>query len=464
MSPLKIFAIQATGLRIRYFAIILTVLTVATTAAVFLYSIYLKQERIAFIDQQVRETATAIVESELADMRKFDFDQAEEIISDELGESRIGKFFIIKNDRGEILYESSSAALLPIKNLSSDEQWFELVTNEMYIRGLNLKLPRFPDRTLQVGLVLDESLVNPDYLSRNTLTFMMVVVLFGLVSSFLLTSFLLRPISQLATFLSNVAVASRQQVILPPIPDPLSKNSRLDSHDEFKRVIAGLSALINKVNRNYQFSRLWAHQMAHELKTPLSLAQIEIERLQKRLQIPSEDLKALSSENLKMAETINSFLGWAELENASSAKNVFRCNIATVFEKTINRLQNESDLIEMTILEEAIFIANPQHVEQLVQNILKNALTHARPNAHLKICITEKGFSVKDNGPGIPAEVLSRLGEPFNRGNSAQTEREGHGLGLAWITSICRLYNWKINFNSSPNETEVTVENASASA
>lgn len=448
-----------TGLRARFFAIILAVLMVVTTGSVYLYSVFLRDERLKLIDQQVRETATVLLNSELADLSKVDLEKAEEIISEELGESRIGKFFIIRNVHGETVFESASAQLLPVAEIPKDQRWFQITKNSKFIRGLNLRLPRLPDLTLQVGLLLDETLVNPSYFSRASLTFLAVIFFLGLIVSLLLTSFLLRPIARLDRFLTSVTAATRRQTVLPPVPRDVMSSPRANSRDEFERVIAGLNALIEKINKNYQFSRLWAYQMAHELKMPLARAGIEVERLQKRLKVSDADVVDIVDENRRISETINSFLSWAELENSAQQRHLFMNRLAVVVRSVVERIEKStesSEEIRLTIHAEPMIPANPQHLEQLVLNLLQNAVFHGGGRG-VSIAVWGEKLVIEDLGPGMPEDVLARIGEPFNRGQAATFGVKGHGLGLAWVISVARLYGWEVSFENMNPGTRVSL-------
>lgn len=452
----------ATGLRSRFFGIILIVLLVVTTGAVFLYSAFARRERMTLIDQQVRETAAALVDSELGELRKVDFDKAEEIIADELGESQIGKFFIMRNGKGETMFESRNAELLSLDDVSRDSQWFEKTVNDQFIRGLNLRLPRIPDRLLQVGVVIDESIVNPSYFSSTSLIFIAVVLVLGLVASLLLTSFLLRPIAMLERFLSEVTMTSRRQVLLPKVPTTISAAPDRESSDEFTRLIANLNALIEMVNRNYQFSRLWAYQMAHELKTPLSLASIEIEKLEKRRSLPPSEVSEIQNEIRSISDTVTSFLSWAELENSSQKKRMFFNRLSKVSTEVARRFRDQQDRIQFIdesgpVSSDSVVLCNPQHLEQLIQNLVQNAINHATPHSVIRISVRDRELVVEDEGPGFPTDVLGRIGEPFNRGDSSKLDTKSHGLGLAWIKSVCRLYDWDVDFANTGDGARVTV-------
>jgi signal transduction histidine kinase len=52
--------------------------------------------------------------------------------------------------------------------------------------------------------------------------------------------------------------------------------------------------------------------------------------------------------------------------------------------------------------------------------------------------------------------VEEHLGSPFNRGKP-KANTKSSGLGLAWIHSLCEKYSWKLQINSQPTGTQVTV-------
>lgn len=448
------------GLRLRFSVTILAVLLSVIVSSIYLYSVFLRRERLKLVDQQVRETATALFDSQLGDLRKVDFDHVEGIISEELGENRIGKFFVIRNSQGETIFESTGARVLPITDFPQDQQWFEITTKGRYIRGLNLQLPRIHDRTLQVGLVLEESLIDPGYFSKASFMFIVGVLALGLIVSQLLTSFLLRPISLLDQFLSDVTSSSKLQSILPLVPLGIAGSPATTSNDEFKRVVAGLNALISKVNKNYQISRLWTYQMAHELKTPLSLLSLGLERLQRKHSISESEFQDVWVEVKKISDTISSFLGWAELENSEGQKRLFANRLVSFMNEILARLpESQRERVQVKVTSDFIVAANPQHLEQLILNLIQNALKHGGPQVLVDIEVKDPELVVRDNGPGVPQDVLSRIGEPFNRGGAAlQTSERGHGLGLAWVSSICRHYDWKLEFQSGTDGTCIRVQ------
>lgn len=450
---------QVTGLRGRYFLTIMAVLVIVASASILLHSVFLKQERLELIDQQVRETASALVDSDLGGLKQVNFDQADEIISEELGETRIGKFFIIRNQSGDVIFETLSAKLLPIAEVPRSPQWVQINVKGKFIRILNLQLPRFPDRTLQVGLVLDESIVNPDYISKSTIIFILTIIFIGLTVSWVSTTFLLRPIAELEKFLSSVSEKSKYQTKLPSIPENLKAANSKFSNDEFERMVAVLDNLIGRVNKNYELSRLWAYQMAHELKTPLSILKLQVENIAKKQNLTIDEIEPITVEEKKISDTINSFLAWAELENSTKQQHLFINKVSESIESVCIRLFRDSKRpIHKGTQSNFSIVANPQHLEQLISNILSNAHNYTEVDKPIYIETFDRALVIRDSGSGISQDVISRLGEPFNRGEYKIHRSEGHGLGLAWVKSICKIYDWEVLIKSDSHGTEVKID------
>lgn len=418
------------------------------------HSYYLKTERHKFIDQQVREAASVLVDSEKLELRKIDFQKIDELISKELGESRIGKFFIIRDQNDEIVFENVIAKVLPKAELNKKGQWISFYTKDKYVRALNLMLPKFPGTTLQVGLILDKKIANPGLFSKNSWIIISLILFIGLTFSWLLTSYLLAPIKKLELFLARASSKIKKQEEL----ELFKNNANISSNDEFHRMIISLNLLIERINKNYKISRLWAYQMAHELKTPLSILTLEIEQMQKNAKISTQEFAALNLECKKISDVMSSFLGWAELENSGTPSSLFANKLGAMAQEAITRLgKDNNDRIILVIKQDPIIIANTQHLDQLIINLITNSLNYSPKSTQVKIEIDTNKLIISDKGEGISQKVLHRLGDPFNKGEIKNRKSIGHGLGLAWVNSICLRYDWKLIFTYNAG-TVVTIE------
>ena len=97
-----------------------------------------------------------------------------------------------------------------------------------------------------------------------------------------------------------------------------------------------------------------------------------------------------------------------------------------------------------------VFIADVELIEQVIINLLKNAIEAARevdnPTIEIRATKTNEGktfIEVQDNGKGIPQEVLDKIFVPF-----FTTKKEGSGIGLSLSRQIMRLHKGNIEVNS----------------
>lgn len=450
-------AAWGTGLRIRFFLTILAVLLFVSVSVVLLHATLLQQERLYLIDQQLRATASTLVDSELGDLRKINFKRTESIISEELGESRLGKFFVVRNSAGETIFESSNVRDLSIDDIPTDKLWNTIKSPTSFIRVLNLKLPRFPDRTLQVGFVLNNEIIIPNYFNTSTIIILVAVLTVGSLASLFLTSFLLKPVARLSEFIRISSEKLKTEQILPNVPTEISaisfiNSERLKQSDEYQNLVLGFNILIDRVNKHYKNSKLWAYQMAHELKTPLTLISLETEALEKNLADKTKT-QSIRTELQKIAGTVSSFLSWAELDNSTLNRHLFANKLGVIIRDVLQRLDPKNQSFDLHEKEEIRVLCNPAHLEQLVINLLTNAMNHNSRSEKIQITIEENSLVVKDSGPGIPESVLERMGEPFNKGSSSG----GSGLGLAWINSLCRLYGWSLKVENQSLGVQISI-------
>jgi signal transduction histidine kinase len=92
-------------------------------------------------------------------------------------------------------------------------------------------------------------------------------------------------------------------------------------------------------------------------------------------------------------------------------------------------------------------------LEQAVNNLVHNAIRHNRPGGHAAVVLdrTDAGFrlSVRDDGPGVPAADLARLGRPRFRSEEARSRHpEGTGLGLAIAGDVARRHGLDLSFRT----------------
>ncbi len=250
---------------------------------------------------------------------------------------------------------------------------------------------------------------------------LVVLTLFSL----LVTLSITRPLSRLRGAVHDLGQATYQQNSLAQLANRRDEFGVLAT--DFNRMGARLQSLIGS-------QRQLLRDVSHELRSPLARLRIalalaeragpeERERLWPRLTRECDRLEALISEILVLARV--------DADNAS-AEDVDLIPLLKTLQKDA-QLSAPDQVVQLSADPDLRLKGWPTMIERAVDNLLRNAQRFNPPGQPIELQARRLGerilISVRDHGPGVEAEHLSQLGEPFYRapGQTAQ----GHGLGLA---------------------------------
>lgn len=146
-------------MRTRFFIIIIFSLILAAVGINFVHNYFFKNQRLRLIDRQIEESSALL-------LRSSDFLKAinnplsiEECITKVLASARIGKVFVLRDARGNILYQSFNVSLLKA-DLPISPKWIMVESEDMFTRIKNVQVPGKSKYVLQVGLVLNQNFLN----------------------------------------------------------------------------------------------------------------------------------------------------------------------------------------------------------------------------------------------------------------------------------------------------------------
>lgn len=444
-------------MRARLFIFLFLILLVVAICSTMLDNYFVNRERLQSVDRELQAVSTVLLHSDFSRLAELESEDAEALISKRLGENRIGKFFVIRDGGGRKVFESAGMRLLPIADVPTAPEWITVRKKGKFIRVFTASFPPPAAGTIQVGFVSNENLILNPTLSARDLFEVLGLTLVGMGLAWALARKLLKPLHRLSEKVSGLASLSDSASTLPPIQIGALRTAEGEGNtrDEFYLLVAGLNRLITRVNRGYEVSRVGSYQMAHELKTPLAILSSEIEALSTRSGVPPETSRALSREIRAISETISAFLLWAEVEGGTARKDLHVVSLATVVGNLAERLRGRfGDRLEVAVEADAKLAVGLVYLEIVLTNLLSNALLYSPADESVRVRVRGPRVEILDRGPGIPEAVRGRLGEPFNRGGDA---RKGHGLGLATVASITRVFGWKFAFARTDGSTLATL-------
>ncbi len=181
--------------------------------------------------------------------------------------------------------------------------------------------------------------------------------------------------------------------------------------------------------------------VSHELRTPLNAVIGFADMLcDPSLRLPPERVQdyagEISQAGHHLLELVESIVACAEAETGQSLVPEpvdLREEVGRVAGQARVRAQHRRTSVENNVPDGLILRADPLALRQILFALLDNAVTHTPEHSHVRIDgeATPAGVVVNicDDGPGLPAEVLSGMGRPFLRGGDPLTAGVG-GLGL----------------------------------
>lgn len=193
--------------------------------------------------------------------------------------------------------------------------------------------------------------------------------------------------------------------------------------------------------------------MSHELRTPLNSIGGYVELLEMELRGPltdsqKSDLQRIRRSQQHLLGIINDILNFTRLEATEVKYDVIDVPLRaliTDLDAVVNSLARAKDLrYECDSPPGAVFTrTDPDKLRQIMINLLSNAVKFTPAGGRIKVSCTVHGnavwINVKDTGPGIPADKLEAVFEPFvqlDRGLTRTTD--GTGLGLAISRGLAR--------------------------
>lgn len=196
---------------------------------------------------------------------------------------------------------------------------------------------------------------------------------------------------------------------------------------------------------NTSKSRFLAH-MSHELRTPLNaiigftdtIRILGIEKLGTAKTL--EYLEDINRSGAYLLDLINDILDISKIEDESLPIELIAADPGTILDdvlRTIKPIRKAKRIALRTEIEPTgTVLCDRRAMQQCLLNLLSNAIKYSEWGATVTVRVQRSGprvrFEVHDDGPGIPAEVLDNVGQPFLRSSDpAVASIEGTGMGLA---------------------------------
>jgi signal transduction histidine kinase len=198
--------------------------------------------------------------------------------------------------------------------------------------------------------------------------------------------------------------------------------------------------------------------IAHDLRTPLSVMTLEIEGIKAGLQTPEEAANSLQDEVEWLSHLVNDVHTLSLIDAGQLAIQPEPTNLSIFLESIYRHWRTSADQQqrELTLSQPAqlpIVMIDPSRMRQVLGNLINNALQHTNGTITLgaKVNSHQTLIYVKDSGQGIPPEALPHLFERFYRVDRSRNRKAagGSGLGLSIAYQLTTLQQGELTVQST---------------
>ena len=251
--------------------------------------------------------------------------------------------------------------------------------------------------------------------------------------------------------LKKLAQALRQRS-----PDATDELDARGVPGEVRPLVDALNQLFARTRDMMGRERRFTSDAAHELRSPLAALKVQTEVAQLSPDDPDTRDKALTQlhEGIDRASRlVDQLLTLSRLDSLENLDDVQRIPLDDLLQSAVMDIWSHAHQagIDVRLDIQASGVARtgqPLLLSLLVRNLLDNAVRYSPSGSIIDITLYPQRFTVRDNGPGVSAEALARIGERFYR--PPGQDETGSGLGLSIVQRIATLHQMSVAFTNHP--------------
>ena len=266
-----------------------------------------------------------------------------------------------------------------------------------------------------------------DY-KKNSLIISALLALLGGVATYFISGHALKPISEFSDKIEEVQAQNLA-------------DSRIEENNvkELNQLSVSYNKMLERLSDAFEIQRQFTANAAHELRTPLSLMQIQLDSYNSSRH-PGDDEVTLQT--IKMVTERDDKIMVDALVDEVLAD--------------LEPLAQEKDIELIGECTDVTMIGSDILIYRMLYNLVENAIKYNRTGGRVTVTARQKEkhvyLSVEDTGNGIPEELKDRVFEPFFRVDKSRSrELGGVGLGLALVREIVIVHDGNIAVKSNPS-------------
>ena len=226
---------------------------------------------------------------------------------------------------------------------------------------------------------------------------------------------------------------------------------------EFRQFSRSFNQMLDRLDEGFSAQRQFTGNAAHELRTPLSLMQAQLELFSAEhsdmLPETAEFLRLLCEQTERMTQMTKTLLEMSELRTVPCDD---RIELGAMIEEIFADLAPLADRkgISLESAGDGVMLGSDALIYRMLFNLTENSIRYNQPNGNVRITVADEDsqlvIRVADTGCGIPTKYRESIFQPFFRVEKSRSrENGGVGLGLSLVWEIVTLHGGEIRVEES---------------
>ena len=291
---------------------------------------------------------------------------------------------------------------------------------------------------------------NKEDYKKNSLLISAILALIGGVVTYFISGHALRPIRE---FSDKIEEVQAQNLAASRIEENKVK--------ELNQLSVSYNKMLERLSDAFEIQRQFTANAAHELRTPLSLMQVQLD-LYNSTRHPDNDadtlqtIKMVTEQNGRLSKMVKTLLDMSELQTVGRDDEIMVDALVDEVLADLDPLAQEKNIKLTGKCKNITMVGSDILIYRLVYNLVENAIKYNHSGGQVTVTAYRKEkhvyLSVEDTGNGIPEELRERVFEPFFRVDKSRSrELGGVGLGLALAREIVRVHEGSITVRPNPS-------------
>ena len=291
---------------------------------------------------------------------------------------------------------------------------------------------------------------NKEDYRKNSLVISALLAILGGVATYFISGHALKPLREFSDKIEEVQIQN--------LADSRIEESKIK---ELNKLSVSYNKMLERLQDAFEVQRQFTANAAHELRTPLSLMQVQLD-LYRSTQHPGSDadtlqmIKMVTEQNDRLGKMVKTLLDMSELQTVGRDEQIIMDDLVDEVLEDLEPLAQEKNIKLIGKCKDITMVGSDILIYRLVYNLVENAIKYNHSGGQVTVTAYKEQkhicLSVADTGSGIPKELRERVFEPFFRVDKSRSRKLGGvGLGLALVHEIVRVHDGSITVKSNPS-------------